>query len=106
MAIGPILHQGVIQRSQDIGQVKQNQDSKPLIDQSNIQAKFSKELEHNSKQVTKFNEAELAEYKFDAKEKGKGSYYSKKREKGEGENKKDQKDKVIIKGDNSFDVKI
>lgn len=106
MAIGPILHQGVIQRSQDIGQVKQNQDAKPLIDQTNIQSQFNKEVEHNTKQVTKFNEAELKENRFDAKEKGKGSYFSQKREQKEKKDDDTQKDKVIIKSSSSFDVKI
>lgn len=106
MAIGPILHQGVIQRSQDIGQVKQNQDAKPLIDQTNIQAQFNKEAEHNTKQVTKYNETELKENRFDSKEKGKGSYFSQKREKREKNDKDNQKDKVVVKGTSSFDVKI
>ena len=75
MAIGPILHQGVIQRSQDIGQVKLNQDAKPMVDQSNIQTQFQKDLEHNTKQVIKSNEAELKENRFDAKEGGKGSAF-------------------------------
>ena len=106
MAIGPILHQGVIQRSQDIGQVKQNQDAKPLIDQTNIQAQFHKEVEHNTKQVTKYDEADLKENRFDAKEKGKGFYFSKERDKKEKKDDENQKDKVIIKGNSSFDVKI
>ena len=106
MAIGPILHQGVIQRTQDIGHMKQNQDAKPLIDQTNIQAQLQKEVEHNTKQVTKYNEVDKQEKRFDAKEKGNGFYFAQEQKEKEKNKNKNQNDKVIIKGNNSFDVKI
>ena len=38
MAVGPVTLSGVIQRTQDIGVIKQQEDSKPFVEQQNIQA--------------------------------------------------------------------
>ena len=54
MAIRPVELQGVVQRSQDMSQIKQNQDIKPQTDQSNIQIQIHHEVKQNSQQVTKF----------------------------------------------------
>lgn len=107
MAIRPVEVQGVVQRSQDIGQLKQNQDQKPLLDQSNLQTQFRKEGEQNSRQVTKYNDADKKENRYDAKEKGHNSFYgeNKKRQKESDEEKDEGMVKVkSIQG--SFDVKI
>ena len=60
MAIRPVEVQGVVQRSQDIGQLKQNQDQKPMVDQSNIQVQMHQETKHNMQQVSKFQNADVA----------------------------------------------
>ena len=45
MAIRPVELQGVVQRSQDMSQIKQNQDIKPQTDQSNIQIQIQNKKE-------------------------------------------------------------
>jgi hypothetical protein len=72
--IRPVEVQGVIQRVQDVSQIKQNADSKPQIDQTNIQNQFTKEIKHNQEQVVKHKNAENRDEKHDAREKGKGEY--------------------------------
>lgn len=107
MAIRPVEVQGVVQRSQDIGQIKQNQDQKPLVDQNNIQTQIHRETEHKSRQVTKFEDADKKENRYDAKEKGNGSYFGKKGRQNKKQSEEDS-DSVMLKSvhPGSFDVKI
>lgn len=107
MAIRPVEVQGVVQRSQDIGQIKHNQDQKPLLDQNNIQLQMHRETERNLKQITKFENADKKENRYDAKEKGNGAYFGQKRQKRDKKEEEDG-DSVTIKSINhgSFDVKI
>lgn len=107
MAIRPVEVQGVVQRSQDIGQMKQNQDQKPLVDQSNIQVHMHRETERNFRQVTKFENADKKENRYDAKEKGNGSYFGQKKKKNDKKESVDE-DSVSVKElhHGTFDVTI
>ncbi len=103
--IKPVEMQGVIQRVQDISQIKQNEDSKPQIDQTNIQNQFSKEIKHNQEQVVEQDDTKNADDNHDAKEKSRSEYYrtkkkivKKKKQESDGEVKK--------KTSRGFDVKI
>ena len=108
MAIRPVEVQGVVQRSQDIGQIKQNQDQKPLVDQSNIQVQMNRETERNMRQVPKFDNSDKKENRYDAKEKGNGAYFG---QKGKKRQRKDEEDddegSVVLKSIHrgSFDMK-
>lgn len=108
MAIRPVEVQGVVQRSQDIGQIKQNQDQKPLVDQSNIQVQIHRETERNLRQVSKFVNADKKENRYDAKEKGNGTYFG---QKGQKRQKRDAEEEdegsVMLKSVHrgSFDMK-
>ena len=53
MAIGPIEMTGMVTRSQDISLLKQNEDNKPVIDQSNIQVQVNKKAQEQNKQVNR-----------------------------------------------------
>lgn len=102
--IKPVEMQGVIQRVQDISQIKQNADAKPQIDQSNIHNQFTKEIKHNQEQIVKQDNADRKDEKYDAKEKGKGEYFgSKKLKKKKNENPDGEVKKKTSSG---FDVKI
>lgn len=108
MAIRPVEVQGVVQRSQDIGQIKQNQDQKPLVDQSNIQVQMHRETERNLRQVSKFENSDKKENRYDAKEKGNGAYFGRKgqkRQKREAE--EEEEGSVMLKSihQGSFDMK-
>lgn len=104
MAIGPIEMTGMVTRSQDISLFKQNEDNKPLIDQSNIQVNVQKKTEEQTKQVNQADETEYYEYRYDAKEKGNGSYQD-----NRNKNKKDKKKEdgtVVKKQSVGFDMRI
>lgn len=104
MAIGPIEMNGIISRTQDYSTIKQNEDNKGLVQQQAFQNHFEKELDARSRQVTQGDNARKGEGKADAREKGSGEYA------GDGGSRRKKENntggKVIIKGRQSFDVKI
>lgn len=53
MSIRPVDMNGVIQRTQDVGTLKQQQDMKPMVDQQNIQMEVQREEYRQSEQVTR-----------------------------------------------------
>lgn len=104
MAIGPIEMTGIVTRSQDISLFKQNEDNKPMIDQSNILNNVQKKVQDQNQQVNQADNAEYHEYRYDAKEKGNGSYQDNKNK-----NKKDKKktDGIVTeKKTGGFDIRI
>lgn len=102
--IRPVEMQGNIQRSSDMTTIKHNEDAKGQIDQSNFQTQFHKEIEAKSEQVTKQDNAESKQNKFDAKEKGSNEYSDTKKQQKKKEEQNDGK--VVIKNRGSFDIKI
>jgi len=104
MAIGLIELHGTIARAQDFTAIKQNEDQKGLIDQSNVQQQINKEINDRPHQVNHSDNADFHNRKFDAKDKGDNQYS------GDGGAKrkqnKEEDGKVVIKGQTRFDVKI
>lgn len=105
MSIKPIVMSGAISRVQDMSTIKQNEDNKGLVDQKNFQTQFSKEIDHHVKQVNTTDKSENKEYRYDAKEKGNGNFYDGQKKKREQE-KKEEKDKVRVKNQGGFDIRI
>ena len=68
MSIRPVDMNGVIQRTQDVGTLKQQQDMKPMVDQQNIQIEVQREEYRQSEQVTRKDDSQMEEHRFDAKE--------------------------------------
>lgn len=105
MAIGPIELNGAMTRLQDYTSMKHNEDIKGMVDQNNFQTQFHKEIDTKLNQVHKSDDPENGNSKYDAKEKGKGSY-----EGDGGQKRKDEpekkNDKVVLKGYSGFDMKI
>lgn len=104
MSIRPIEVSGMIQRTQDVSTLKQNEDNKPVMDQRNIQTQFSKETIRHMQQVTHADDTENQQKRYDAKEKGSNEYVNQQKKK-----KKEKKTdgKVIEKSKFSgFDIKI
>ncbi len=90
-------------RSQDYTAIKQNEDNKGLVEQTHIGQQVKKETEQRSKEVHSSDNTEWHNKKFDAKEKGSNEYS------GNGGNKRkrqEQKEQVIVKGHQGFDMKI
>lgn len=105
MSIRPVDLSGMIQRTQDVGTLKQNEDNKPLVEQHNIQVHQQRQEDQLSHKVQSAEEKENEGYRYDAKEKGNGSYEGKQKKRQK--NSKNVDDKVIVKGaKSSFDVKI
>ncbi len=76
MSIKPLLNNGMVQRSQDISPIKQNQDIRPQVEQMNIQKQHEKDVDRTSKQIVKKeNAADFKDNRHDAREKTKGIFF-------------------------------
>lgn len=105
MSIGPVTINGVIQRATDVGTVKHQEDSKPLVDQQNIQSQIKNDKLRQMQQVRHADDSDNHQKKYDAKEKGSNEYQGQKGKKRKHEEKKDEG--VVLKSENShFDMKI
>lgn len=104
MTISRIELQGQVTRAQDFTTIKQNEDQKGIVDQSNFQTQINHNIEQHLHQVRRGDAAENQNKKFDAKEEGSGTYSG---DGGKHRNKKEKEDgKVILKGQSGFDIKI
>ncbi|MBQ3584136.1 MAG: hypothetical protein IJA27_05440 [Lachnospiraceae bacterium] len=101
--VNPVLFSGMVQRTQDVSIMKQNEDARPQFEHAQVQARSQQEAVQRHEQVVKQDNADKQRKKFDAKEKGNGEYYeSQKRKK----NKEDEDGKVINKSQSTFDVQV
>lgn len=105
MSIRPIDFNGMVQRTQDVSTLKQNEDNRPVFEQQVMATKMQKDTQQQLKQVTHSEDAENYKKKYDAREKGSNEYqnnYGKKKKK---EEKKDGR--VIPKSTlGGFDIKV
>lgn len=103
MAISPILLNATIQQTNEVLQNQTRETHKAAVDQGNI---YVQEQKHEHDKATKVMDADKAimyEERFDAKEKGKGSYQ------GDGGKKRkpqDNKKKSMERPEGGFDIKI
>lgn len=105
MTISRVELQGQVTRAQDFTNIKQNEDHKGMIDQSNFQSQIQQKVENRMHQVNKSNQTENRQKKFDAREQGNGTYA------GDGGQHRrhpdEEKDgKVFVKGQGSFDIRV
>lgn len=92
-----------ITRSQDYTTIKHNEDNKGLIDQNNSGIQVQKQTQELTKEVHSGNHAEWYKKKSDAKEKGNNGYAG---DGGKKRKKQEQKDQVVVKSHQGFDVKV
>ena len=104
MSIRPVEFSGVVQRSQDVSTVKQNEDNKSALQQQNVQTQFAKDTTHHMQQVTHANDSDNSQKKFDAREKGSNEYEDRRNKKKKAEEKNSGKGSVKTTG--GFDMKI
>ncbi|MBD5472341.1 MAG: hypothetical protein HDR20_05415 [Lachnospiraceae bacterium] len=105
MTISRVELQGQVTRAQDFTTIKHNEDNKVAVDQTNIQRQFDQNVDIRLRQVNQSDQAENQQKRFDAKEKGNGTYSGdggKRRKKEE----KEEDGKVVLKGRGGFDMKI
>lgn len=105
MAIRPVEFSGIVQRSQDMSTLKQNEDNKPTLQQQNVQTQFAKETAHHMHQVNHADDSDNQKKKFDAREKGSNKYENHRTKKKK--KKDDNSGKVNAKPlTGGFDMKI
>jgi len=107
MTIRPVDFNGMLQRTDDVSQLKHHDDSKPIVDQQNIQGTVEKRSEQLTHEVVHQDNSGGAGNNADARDEGKGVYVDirNKKESKAVENKSDGKVlKKQIMG--SFDIKI
>ena len=105
MAISPILMSGVVQRADDVSAIKNQQDSRPVVEQQNVQTQMEKKVDAQRRQVVTAEDSQKTDTHADAREKGKNSYFFRKKEKG---NKQEQapENHVVKKSLGGFDMKV
>lgn len=103
MTIRPVDLNGMIQRTNDVSNLKQQEDSKPFTQQQAIQTEFSKETMRHLKQVRHSDDAENEKQRFDAREKGSNEYQDNRKKQ-----KKKQTDGKVVekKATSGIDIKI
>ncbi|MCI8391138.1 MAG: hypothetical protein HFI35_10765 [Roseburia sp.] len=113
MSIRPVVTNGMIQRTQDVGIIKQQEDDKPVVQQHHLSIRQEKQEDQLTHQVQQANEKENEGYRYDAKEKGNNKYEplkkkkKKKQDAAEAGQEPDHADRVLYKGrTRSFDIKI
>lgn len=103
MTISRVELQGQVTRAQDFTTIKHNEDNKVMVDQSNFQRQFDQTVENKVRQVRQGDEAENRGKRFDAKDKGNGSYAG---DGGRKRKKEEKTGKAVFKGQSNFDIKI
>ena len=105
MSIRPVDISGIMQRSDDIGLLKHQHDSKPAVAQQNAQVQVTKKLDELRHQVNDPENGNKADTHADAREKGKNEYFFRKKD---GHKKKEETECRVIKKpvNGSFDVKV
>ena len=101
MAFGSI-ELTTISRAQDYSVIKQNEDNKGMVDQTNFGQQMQKNVEQRIHEVHSSDNAQWHEKNPDAKEKGNGEY----RGDGGQNRKKQPKEKMVVKGRGGFDIKV
>ena len=103
MAISPILLNATIQQTNDVLQNQTRQVEKGMVDQGNIVVQETKQEYQKARQVVRSDQTLMKEERFDAKEKGNGSYQG---DGGRNRKRQSQDGRVIKKPEGGFDMKI
>ena len=104
MAISPILNSGIIQRTDDVGAIRLQQEQRPLAEQQNAQTQMNRKADEFSHQVVTSSDSNKTDTHADAREEGKNKYFFQKKNKKQEEK---QEDRVVKKySTSSFDMKV
>ena len=106
MAVSPLLTGGMIQRTDDVGIIKHQQDARPAIEQQNAQTQVEKRVEEQRRLVIRKDDTNKTDTHADAREKGKGTYFFQKKQTIKKQTDTPE-DRVIKKSTvGSFDMKV
>lgn len=107
MGIRPVEMSGMIQRTGDVATQRQQEESRPQMQQQHIQTELSRESIRHMEQVQEQQNAEEKKKRYDAREKGSNEYQDNRKK---GQKKKQKKENCIVKKNreesHGFDVKI
>lgn len=106
MGISPILANSVIQRADDVALLKNQQDTRPAVEQQNAQAQVEKKVQEQHRQVIASEENQQTDTHADAREKGKNAYFRRKKINKEAEKEAPKDGVVVKKTTGGFDIKI
>ncbi len=101
MAVSPI-DISMIQRLNDVSQIKHNEMTRPETQQAVITHDIEKQVYVQSEQVVHQADSAKTNTEHDAREKGKNSYFASRKKK----KKKEEQGTIKIKSKSSFDMKI
>lgn len=105
MAISPILNSGMIQRTDDVGHLKLQQEQRPVVEQQSAQTQMTRKADEFSHQVVTPADSNKTDTHADAREEGKNKYFFQKKTEKKQEEKEDGR--VIKKySSSSFDMKV
>lgn len=105
MSIRPVDFGGMIQRTDDVGVLKHQLDSRPAVEQQHVQTQMVKKTDEMRHQVMTSEHNRKADTHADAREKGKNEYFLRKKK---SKKQKEEPDSVILKKTTggSFDMKV
>lgn len=104
--IRPVEMQGVVQRSQDVSNIRHEENIKPVAEQVNLHIRQEKEIRQKSEQVIKKDDTARENTKYDAKEKGNNQYYHQEGRENKEHSADEDDGKVIIKQTSRFDASV
>ena len=105
MSIRPLVIGGMLQRTDDISALKQQQDNKPMVEQHNLQSQVAKREDKLSHQVMTSEDSAKSDTHADAREEGKNQYFF--RKKAQKKSQEQPQDRVVKKTmGGGFDIKI
>lgn len=104
MAISPILNSGMIQRTDDIGALRLQQEQRPMVEQQSAQTQMTRKADELSHQVVTPADSNKTDTHADAREEGKNKYFSQKKKDKQETSKEDRVIKKYVSG--RFDMKV
>ncbi|MCM1100931.1 MAG: hypothetical protein NC079_01450 [Clostridium sp.] len=102
MAMGSIEFT-TISRAQDYTTIKQNEDNKAVVDQTNLGQQAQRTEEQRANSVRSSDQSEWQNKRQDARDKGSNEYTG---DGGKHRRKNDGEGRVVIKGQGGFDMKV
>lgn len=106
MAINPINY-AMIQRVNDVGNIKHSEDNRPMVNQQNIQVQVDKREDVLRHQVINKADSERAKNDADAREEGKNKYRKRSQQKKDKDKASAGEAKVVRKqGGGGFDISV
>ena len=107
MSVRPVDFNGMMQSQQNVSNVKQNEDQRPILQQQQAFQTVVKQEEASARQVVNKNDLSREEYKFDARDGNKNEYQNNQRKKKEKQKEKMEDGHVRIKGmSGGFDMTV